>query len=71
VRIPDPPAGRVAPGEHLRGPSRRRDSGLRLLDVGVGLALPEELGQCEVTHRGLIRFEQPIEDLVARHEALG
>src|SRR3990170_7290382 len=67
VSVADPPAARVAAAEDLRGPRGRRDPGLRVPDVGVGLALSEEPVQRKIPHRQLVRFDQPIEDLTARH----
>ena len=65
--VSGPPTGGVSAGKDLRRPPDLRDAGLRISDVRIALLPTKELGQSKIPDRRLIRFDQPIEDLTARH----
>src|SRR5256712_7062197 len=65
--VSGPPTGGVSAGKDLRRPPNLRDAGLRISDVRIALLPTKELGQSKIPDRRLVRFEQPIEDLTARH----
>src|SRR6266849_2618580 len=63
--VSGPPTGGVSAGEDLRRPPNLRDAGLHISDVRIALLLTKELGQSQIPDRWLVRFEQPLEDLIA------
>src|SRR5256712_1005377 len=65
--VSGPPTGGVSAGKDVGCPPNLRDAGLRVSDVRIALLPTEELGQSKIPDRRLVRFEQPIEDLIARH----
>ena len=67
--IPHPPAYGVTAVQDLGDPTDRRDPLLGLSNLGVVLALSEQLGEREVADRWLLGIQQPVQGLLRGHGA--